>query len=397
MTRDQVRPRRGGIPFVVAGGIAGGVALSVLASVLAGLGVVTGVMARRIVTPPTRREEEARILAVDLEAGTITLRADADSVLPGDYSLWFEGDTGHARLGEVVASTATTVIRAISRVDFGDLLTARRGRLSGWVYLGPWGLGFPYQDVVVRTPLGPAPAWLVPADAASDRWVIQVHGRAVRRQEGLRAVPVFRDAGYTTLLVSYRNDGEAPHSPDNRYGLGDTEWEDVDAAVGFAVEHGATSVVLMGWSMGGAISLQAVTRSTHPGVIRGVILDSPVIDWADVVAFQGALLKLPAPIAAGAVRLLGQGWGRAVTGLVEPIDFARLDFVARAGELHIPVLLMHSDDDGYVPATGSRALARSRPDIVTFVPFHEARHTKLWNYDPERWNSAIRNWLATID
>jgi pimeloyl-ACP methyl ester carboxylesterase len=392
MTRDPVRQSRGTIPFAIAGGILGGLAFSVIA----GISVVTGVMARRIVTPPTKREEEVRILAVDLAAGVITLRADADSVLPGEYSLWFEGDTGHARLGEVVSSTATTVTRVIIRVDFGDLLTATRGRLGGWVYLGPWDLGVPYQDVLVQTPLGPAPAWLVPAAEPTDRWVIQVHGRAVRRQEGLRGVPVFRESGYTTLLVSYRNDGDAPRSTDHRYGLGDTEWEDVHAAVSFAVQHGATSVVLMGWSMGGAISLQAATRSTHPGVIRGVVLDSPVIDWADVVAFQGALLRLPPPIASGAVQLLGQGWGRAVTGQIAPIDFARLDFVARSGELDFPVLLMHSDDDGYVPATGSRALAESRPDIVTFVAFTEARHTKLWNYDPERWNSAIAEWLAKL-
>jgi uncharacterized protein len=392
MTRDQVRPPRAVVPFIVAGGILGGLALSVAA----GMSVVTGVMARRIVMPPTRREEEVRILGVDLAASTITLRADADSVLPGVYSLWFDGDTGHARLGDVVSRTDTTVTRTINRVDFGDLLTAPRGRLSGWVYLGPWDLGFPYRDVQVPTPLGPAPAWLVPAAEPSGRWVVQVHGRAVRRQEGLRAVPVFREAGYTTLLVSYRNDGDAPHSTDNRYGLGDTEWEDVDAAVAYAVEHGATSVVLMGWSMGGAISLQAATRTTQPGVIRGVVLDSPVIDWADVVAFQGALLKLPTPIASGAVQLLGQPWGRAVTGQIAPINFARLDFVARAGDLDFPILLMHSDDDGYVPATGSRALGQSRPDIVTFLPFTEARHTKLWNYDPERWNGAIRNWLATL-
>jgi pimeloyl-ACP methyl ester carboxylesterase len=392
MTQDPDRPARATTPFAIAGGILGGLAVSAIAAMC----VMAGVMARRIVTPPTKREEEVRILAVDLVSGVISLRADADSVLPGEYSLWFEGDTGHARLGEVISRTATTVTRVIIRVDFGDLLTASRGRLSGWVYLGPWDLGFPYQDVHVQTPLGPAPGWLVPAAEATDRWVIQVHGRAVRRQEGLRGVPVFRRAGYTTLLVSYRNDGDAPGSTDNRYGLGDTEWEDVDAAVAFAMERGATSVILMGWSMGGAISLQTATRSRHPGVIRGVVLDSPVIDWADVVAFQGALLKLPAPIASGAVQLLGHGWARAVTGQFAPIDFARLDFVARAAELDFPVLLMHSDDDGYVPATGSRALAESRPDIVTFAPFAEARHTKLWNYDPERWNGAITEWIGKL-
>ncbi len=69
----------------------------------------------------------------------------------------------------------------------------------------------------------------------------------------------------------------------------------------------------------------------------------------------------------------------------------------RAGELHVPILLMHSDDDGYVPVTASRHLAAARPDIVTFEAFAVAAHTRLWNFDPVRWNSAISQWLAALE
>jgi hypothetical protein len=34
-----------------------------------------------------------------------------------------------------------------------------------------------------------------------------------------------------------------------------------------------------------------------------------------------------------------------------------------------------------IPPYASRALAAACPDIVTYVPFSFARHTKLWNYD----------------
>ena len=105
--------------------------------------------------------------------------------------------------------------REVLGVDFGDLAGARRGRLSGWFHLSPRDLPYPYRDVTIETPLGPAPAWLVPAEGGpAKRWVINVHGRAVRRSETLRAVEPFRDAGYTTLMVSYRNDGDAPRSDD---------------------------------------------------------------------------------------------------------------------------------------------------------------------------------------
>ncbi|TFD89056.1 alpha/beta hydrolase family protein [Cryobacterium serini] len=367
-------------------------------AIVGAAGVLAGVMAKTIVTPPPARTDDTRVVAVDLPSGTITLQRHRDSVLPGDYSFFFSAGTGHARVGEITARGAATVTRRILSVDYGDLTAARRGRFSGWLYTSPADLGFAWAEVTVSTPVGPAPAWLVPADAVfrSTRWVIQVHGRAVRREEALRAVPVFRAAGYTSLLVSYRNDGDAPASTDRRYGLGDTEWPDVDAAIDYAAAHGATSIVLMGWSMGGAVVLQALTRGRRANLIVGVVLDSPVIDWRDVIAAQATERRLPKLIARGAVVVLGARWTRRLTGQDVPIDFARLDFVERARDVRRPVLLLHSDDDGFVPPTGSRRLADRRPDLVTLVAFTEARHTKLWNYDPERWNEEIAAWLAQL-
>ena len=357
--------------------------------------VVTLLVARTVVMPPRRRPEDTRILSIDGAGDLVTLSSTADSRLPGEYSLFFAEGSGHARVGDIVAQTPDTVIRRLLGVDRGDLARARRGRFSGWFYTGPVELGFAFEDVAIETELGPAPGWLVPADMPSSRWVIGVHGRAVRREETLRAVPVFRAAGYTSLLVSYRNDGDAPASPDGRYGLGDTEWHDVAAAIRFAVDRGATDIVLMGWSMGGATVLQTVTRSDLAGVVRGIVLDSPVIDWVTALRFQGELLGLPSPIRSGVIALLGMKWAGRLTGQHAPIDLKRLDFVRRSADLHVPILLMHSDDDRFIPATASLALAAARPDIVTYERFTVAGHTRLWNFDRDRWNHAIAHWLAT--
>ncbi|MCU1556464.1 MAG: alpha/beta hydrolase [Microbacteriaceae bacterium] len=336
------------------------------------------------------------MISVDSTAGTVTLSRSVDAALPGDYSLRFSRGTGHARLGEVVGQTDFSVTRRVITVDFGELAKARRGRLSGWFYLGPAEFGHTFAEVLIETELGPAPAWLVPAEPPSGRWVIQVHGRAVSREETLRAIPVFRDAGYTSLLISYRNDPDAPRSLDGRYGLGDTEWHDVDAALRFAADNGATDIVLMGWSMGGATVLQAVTRSDLAGLVRGIVLDSPVVDWVTALRYQGELRNLPNPVRSAALVLIGNSWARRLTGQLAPIDLPRLNFVRRSGELNLPILLMHSDDDGFVPSTASRALAEARPDIVTYEAFTVAAHTRLWNYDRERWNAAIAGWLGAI-
>lgn len=379
---------------VALGGVVGALALVGAAAVATAS--VSILVARRVLTPPSRREEDVAIRSVDLEAGLIELDATADSRLPGEYSFWFTRESGHARVGEIVASTDRSVVRRLIAVDSGDITSARRGRLTGWFYLTPADLGVPFEEVAVPTPLGDAPAWLIPpaSGETGTRWAIHVHGRAVRRPETLRAVPIFREAGYTSLVVSYRNDGEAPRSGDFRYALGDREWLDVDAAMRLAVDRGATELVLVGWSMGGATVLQALTRSELGEKVTGVILESPVVDWIAALDFQVRMRRLPVVVRSFVVLLFKHPWGRFFTGLAEPLDVDRLDFVTRARELDRPVLVLHSDDDGFVPSTASRALAVARPDIVTYEAFETARHTKLWNFDRERWEGAIRSWLA---
>lgn len=367
----------------------GGVGLAV-GMVAAGAATV---FARGIVKPVRRRREDIRVLGVNPAGDRITLSATPDALLVGDYSFWFGQGSGHSRVGEITGRTATTVTRKLIGTDFGDIRAARAGRFNGWFYLGPRELGFPYENVSISTTVGSAPAWLIPAEGGGDRWAIHVHGRATRRPEALRGVPVFREAGFTSLVISYRNDEEAPPSADRRYALGDTEWLDVDAAMRFALDRGAKRIVLVGWSMGGAVVLQAALRSPIAHTVRAIALDSPVIDWADTLSFQGGSRRLPEPVKRGAVGILATRIGRPLTGLATPVDFGRLNVLERAQELRTPILILHSDDDGFVPSSGSRELATARADLVTFVPFETARHTKLWNFDRDRWNGAISEWL----
>ncbi|WP_207456695.1 alpha/beta hydrolase family protein [Herbiconiux sp. SYSU D00978] len=400
--RHAAGPGRGGdgLRRAVALGAAGvaGVAGAAVAATL-GAGVVA---ARTVITPPTSRRDDTAILAVDQEHGLVTLEASEAAAIDGRYSLWFERDTGHAKIGEIVAreparrGRPASVTRRLLSVDVGELQAARRGRIGAWYHLSPADLGVPHEDVGVPTTLGPAPAWLVPAERPGGRWVIQVHGWGVQRAEGLRAVPVFRRAGYTCLLISYRNDGIAPSTPDGRYGLGDTEWLDVEAAIRFARDRGATEIVLMGWSMGGAIVLQTVTRSRLAHDVRGIVLESPVVDWVTALHFQGSAMHLPRSVRHVVFALLGSRWGRIATGLADPVDLRRLNFMQRADELAVPTLVLHSDDDAFVPSTASHALATARPDLVELPEWHTAGHTRLWNLHPERWEGQINAWLDRL-
>jgi alpha-beta hydrolase superfamily lysophospholipase len=371
-------------------------ALAVLSAALgltlSALAVASLRMARRVVTPAVRAAD-TRILSLDTAAQTITLGRTADTELPGRYGLFTSGTESYVKLGSVLAEDATSVKRKLLTQIGAQTRISADAAFSGWYYDHPEELHIPFTSELIGSAVGPCPAWLFPA-GDGEVWVIQVHGRGTTRAECLRAVPVFHALGITTLVVSYRNDGEAPRSRAGTYALGATEWRDVDAAVGFARRRGARRIVLMGWSMGGAIALQLELNSAHRDVLAGLILESPVVDWRVVLGYQAKLLKLPAAVTGLAIGALQTEWATPMTGAGAAIPFDRLDVVSRAAELRHPILILHSDDDGFVPSDASHDLVVARPDLVEMQVFEVARHTKLWNYDQERWSDSIRGWLA---
>ncbi|MFF2244226.1 alpha/beta hydrolase family protein [Arthrobacter sp. NPDC058130] len=399
----------GSAKWAVGGIIGGSAAAGVLA---AGSSALALYFARRVITPARFRAEDQEVLAVIREGRglQVILAATPDSTVDGVYGFFFDGGRGHARIGRILSYSPAerTVLREVEHVYSGDMATARRGWWSGAAYPDPAAMGFPVEDVLIDVDAGTAPAWLVRAapvsqgaesqDAGSQGvgsnvWAIMVHGRGATRLEGLRAIRPARELGMSSLLISYRNDGLAPSASDGRYGLGSTEWRDVEAAIEFALQQGAREVVLFGWSMGGAICLQTADLSRHRHLIRAMVLDAPVINWVNVLAHHAELNRIPSSVGRYGQLMLSHRLGRRLTGLAAPVDLKAMDWVSRAVELRTPTLIVHSVDDEYVPYGPSAVLAEKNPEMVTFEPFDRALHTKEWNVDPERWERQVTAWL----
>src|SRR5699024_4145033 len=217
-----------------------------------------------------------------------------------------------------------------------------------------------------------------------------------KRNEGLRMMSMAQRMGIPGLLVSYRNDGDAPDARDRKFGLGATEWPDIEAAILYALNNGATSVVVAGFSMGGAVSLQLMYRSALARYIQGFVLVGPVIDWMDVLRHQARVNRLPHIAGKLGRWLIESPWGKIITGLASPVDLRRLDWVTRSADLTHPTLILHSDDDDFVPIGPSLRLAEKKRQLVSLVRFQQARHTREWNVDPERFESAIVTWLHML-
>ncbi|AXH97889.1 alpha/beta fold hydrolase [Ornithinimicrobium avium] len=354
--------------------------------------------AHRIITPEHEKKDDTAVLQV--AKGTLTLRATPATLTPGRYGLWLDKGAGHARVGEVVetggSGRSATVTRELLGVDLGELEPGP-ARWNKYYYCGTprTAVGLPYEDVLVTSDVGDLPTWRVPPAATEDTgdWAILVHGRSAMREETLRALPVLHRVGFTSLIPMYRNDIGAPPSADGRYSLGLSEWRDVDAAMRYALAHGARRLVLLGWSMGGAIVLQALNRSDVAHRVQRVVLDGPVIDWGSVLAHQADLHFIPRPIDHLARSLLRSKLSRLLLQISEPVDVAATNWLDRADELSHRIFIIHSATDETVPFGPSQDLARRRPGLVHTFVWPSARHCQEWNTNPSLWEDLVASFL----
>ncbi len=320
-----------------------------------------------------------------LSPGRVVLSRSEDTLRPGVYGLLWQG--GNAILGEVVKSDADTVTRRLHAVHGYYLRPGMKVALDTDVYAGNprQTLGLPFTNVRVPDELGPMPAWLIPGHMHT--WAIVVHGINGDQQAGLRIAPTLHRDGLSSLLITYREDLGAPPSPDGLHHMGLTEWRDLQAAARFALSHGARRLVLIGYSMGGAIVTQFMERSPLAHRVAGLVLDAPALDWKSILSFNAEQMGLPS-FAATPVE-----W--AIDARIDP-DWGSLDALQHPQDFHLPILLFHGTEDKLVPISSSDAFAAELPHWVTYFRVPKAGHTESWNVDPRLYERRLTAFLHRI-
>lgn len=315
----------------------------------------------------------------------IVLSRSEDSERPGVYGL--EWQAGHAIAGAVTGTGEETVTRALRDVR-GYLVPGMKVAIESQVYKGDPGqaLGLPFADVRVPGELGPMPAWLVPG--RSDTWAIVVHGINDNPQVGLRIAPTLRRAGLPALTITYREDLGAPPSPDGFHHMGLTEWGDVEAAARFALRRGARRLVLIGYSMGGALVTQFMQRSALAPRVAGLVLDAPALDWQEILSFRAAEMGFPSFFS------LPVEWA---IGARIDADWESLDAVRHPEDFQLPILLFHGKEDEVVPISTSDEFAAELPRWVTYHRVPMAGHTQEWNVDPRLYERRLASFLTRLD
>lgn len=324
--------------------------------------------------------------------GTITIAdpADEEPVLDGDAVYGVEWPGGYGQIsGDGTGEDEVTrefVVLSGEPPRPGTLISPDRPAFSD----PGTALGRDVQDVTVDSDLGPLAAWYAPG--TSGTWAVLVHGKGGERTEMLRAMRTTVDAGLPSLAVTYRNDAGAPADPSGVYQFGRTEWRDLAAAVDYATGHGAHDVVLVGASMGGAI-IACYLRHDPAAPVVGLVLDSPMLDFGETVAYGAEQEPLPL---FGHVPAPLTWTAKQFTSLRYGVDWSATDYLDDTAWLDVPALVFHGSDDSTVPLRTSRQLRTSRPDLVTLTVVPGAEHVESWNVDPAAYDAAVADFLRTL-
>ena len=165
---------------------------------------------------------------------------------------------------------------------------------------------------------------------------------------------------------------------------------DLDAAVRYALKNGANNIILLGYSMGGAIALNFLLHSSRSEKVSAIVLDSPVVSAESLVHY--GLLNEGRPKWVAPLLFPGV---RAGLATVAQVPWNQLNLLDCARSMSQPLLLFHCEADPVVPIKTSRQLVSDWRGEVTPVWLPGGGHVKGWNYFPDRYEEALREFLST--
>ena len=251
---------------------------------------------------------------------------------------------------------------------------------------------FELEEVSYDSPLGPMDAWYLPAEGST--WVIHIHGLGATPAEPEPLFAPLQDAGYPQLSITYRNDEGQPADPSGYYQYGATEWEDVSGAADYAVANGAETIVLSGFSTGGAHAMSFLSRQPRE-IVVGVLLDAPNVDLGRTVDYAASQRELPLiPVT---VPPTLSATAKFITSLRIGVNWKLLDYIADAEEtIRQPVLIHHGTADLRVPLDTSVDLAATSPDLIRLIEVEGAGHIESFDVDRQGYVDSVLSFLAEL-
>ncbi|MBR6657422.1 MAG: alpha/beta hydrolase [Oscillospiraceae bacterium] len=204
---------------------------------------------------------------------------------------------------------------------------------------------------------------------------IQFHGyrsTAVRDFSG--GFQLAQKMGRNTLVVDQRGGGK---SEGTTICFGIKEKYDCLEWIKYAINRfGDIPIMLTGVSMGGATVLMA-SELDLPKNVKCIVADCPYTSPEEIIALQCGKMGIPPKLGMpfvkigarifGNLKLSGEGAEKAVKNT------------------KVPILLVHGEEDDFVPFEMGKRIYEANPKMITFEAFPNAAHGISFIVDTERY------------
>jgi pimeloyl-ACP methyl ester carboxylesterase len=188
--------------------------------------------------------------------------------------------------------------------------------------------------------------------------------------------------GHNVLLVDQRAHGK---SEGKTISFGILERRDILSWVDYAMERFGDNVkiLLYGVSMGGATVLMA-SELDLPKNVKCIVADCPYSSPEEIIRLECAKTGIPPVIGMPLIKL-----GALIFGNL------KLSGVAEEAvkNTKVPILILHGEEDKFVPCDMSRKIKAANPDMVTLITFPNAAHGYSYIRDPAKYEKASREFF----
>ncbi len=210
---------------------------------------------------------------------------------------------------------------------------------------------------------------------------IQLHGyRGSAMRDFSGGNKLARESGHATLVIDQRAHGE---SKGHTISFGVLERRDLLSWVAYATARFGedTPIFLTGLSMGAATVLMAVELPLPPNVV-GIIADCPYSSPREIIRRVCRVdYHLPPALVYPLIRLSARIFGH--------FDLDGASAITAVRAARVPILLLHGEDDRFVPCEMSREIAAAGGGRVTCLTFPGAGHGLSYMTDTPRYAAAV--------
>lgn len=145
-----------------------------------------------------------------------------------------------------------------------------------------------------------------------------------------------------------------------------------------------TPIFLVGISMGAATVLMTADTKLS-GNVCGILADCPYSSPEEIILRTAKNRNIPTkfmkPFLYGAATIYGH------------FRLTETDPVRAVANAKYPILIVHGEDDRFVPAEMSERIAEANPEAVTRVTFPSAGHGISYVLDTERYRRVMREFI----